>query len=165
MLDITTLAAWGEFIGGIAVVVSLIYLASQIRYSREQMSQNSKLIAAQTTAATSQVRLMTYALIVQDPEVARIWWDGLDDRDSLSEADRRRFDPLYTMAFHSDGQQFQFQRDGVGSPAQWELVEAGLRRAAQRPGVRQWFDDWRATQGKEFCEYFDGLIRESEASK
>ena len=27
-MDITTLAAWGEFIGGIAVVVSLIYLAS-----------------------------------------------------------------------------------------------------------------------------------------
>ena len=28
-MDITTLAAWGEFLGGIAVVVSLIYLASQ----------------------------------------------------------------------------------------------------------------------------------------
>jgi hypothetical protein len=30
-MDITTLAAWGEFLGGIAVVVSLIYLAGQIR--------------------------------------------------------------------------------------------------------------------------------------
>jgi hypothetical protein len=30
-MDITSLAAWGEFLGGIAVVVSLIYLASQIR--------------------------------------------------------------------------------------------------------------------------------------
>ncbi len=30
-MDITTLAAWGEFLGGIAVVVSLVYLASQIR--------------------------------------------------------------------------------------------------------------------------------------
>ena len=39
MLDITTLAAWGEFLGGIAVVASLIYLASQIR-------QNSKLLRA-----------------------------------------------------------------------------------------------------------------------
>ena len=36
MLNITTLAAWGEFVGGIAVVISLVYLASQIR-------QNSKL--------------------------------------------------------------------------------------------------------------------------
>ena len=39
MPDITTLAAWGEFIGSIAVVVSLIYLAGQIR-------QNSKLLRA-----------------------------------------------------------------------------------------------------------------------
>ena len=37
IMDITTLAAWGELLGGIAVVVSLIYLASQIR-------QNSQLL-------------------------------------------------------------------------------------------------------------------------
>jgi len=36
-MDITTLAAWREYLGGIAVVVSLIYLASQIR-------KNSKLL-------------------------------------------------------------------------------------------------------------------------
>ena len=41
-MDINTLAAWGEFLGGIAVVVSLIYLASQIR-------QNSKLLQVSTT--------------------------------------------------------------------------------------------------------------------
>ena len=163
-MDITTLAAWGEFLGGIAVVASLIYLAFQVRQSREQMSQNAKLISAQTTAATSQVRLMTYSLLVQDPEVARIFWDGLEDRDSLSEADRRRFDPLFTMQFHSDAQQFQFQRDGIGSPVQWDIVEASLRRSAQQPGVQQWLRDWRGSQSKEFCEYFDGLIREGEAA-
>jgi hypothetical protein len=31
MLDITTLAVWAEFSGGVAVVVSQIYLAGQIR--------------------------------------------------------------------------------------------------------------------------------------
>ena len=163
-MDITTLAAWGEFLGGIAVVVSLIYLAFQVRQSRDQMIQNSRLISAQTTAATSQVRLMTYSLIVQDPEVARIWWDGLEDRDSLSDADRRRFDPLFTMQFHSDAQQFQFHRDGIGSPVQWDIVEAGLRRSAQSSGVQQWLRDWRGSQSKEFCDYFDGLIREREAA-
>ena len=30
-MDITTLAAWGEFLGGIGVIVSLFYLAAQIR--------------------------------------------------------------------------------------------------------------------------------------
>ncbi len=36
MLDINTLAAWGEFIGGIAVVVSLIYLARRIPAPTEE---------------------------------------------------------------------------------------------------------------------------------
>ncbi len=40
-MDITTLAAWGEFIGGIAVVVSLVYLASQIRHSRDRPLSHS----------------------------------------------------------------------------------------------------------------------------
>ena len=48
-MDITTLAAWGEFLGGIAVVVSLVYLASQIR-------QNSRLL----DAAAEDSRIQTY---------------------------------------------------------------------------------------------------------
>ncbi len=56
MFDITTLAAWGEFIGGIAVVVSLIYLAGQVR-------QNSKLVRASTTAATNQTQAAQNALV------------------------------------------------------------------------------------------------------
>ncbi len=40
-MEITTLAAWGEFLGGVGVIASLIYLASQIR-------QNSKLLRAST---------------------------------------------------------------------------------------------------------------------
>ena len=87
----TTLAAWGEFLGGIAVVVSLIYLASQIR-------QNSNLLRASTASATSQIEYQQNALMVQDEEVARIFWEGLADRASLSEKDRRR---LCTSAKHS----------------------------------------------------------------
>ena len=44
-MDITTLAAWGEFLGGIAVVVSLVYLATQIR-------QNSRLLTAFAASTT-----------------------------------------------------------------------------------------------------------------
>ena len=60
-MDITTLAVWGEFIGGIAVVVSLICLASQIR-------QNSKLLKASTASVTYQSQNAQANLTVQDPE-------------------------------------------------------------------------------------------------
>ena len=89
-MDITTLAAWGEFLGGIAVVVSLIYLAGQIR-------QNSRLVRASTATVTLEGINAPSMLMVQDPEVARIWFAGLADRSSLSELDLKRFDPLIAM--------------------------------------------------------------------
>ena len=66
MLDITILAAWGEFLGGIGVIASLIYLASQIR-------QNSRLLRASTTSATTKTRFSWMALTVQDPELTRLY--------------------------------------------------------------------------------------------
>jgi len=68
-MDITTLAAWGEFLGGIAVVVSLVYLASQIR-------QNSKLLRASTATVSGDTASRITSLMVQDPEVGRIFWES-----------------------------------------------------------------------------------------
>jgi hypothetical protein len=102
------MAAWGEFIGGIAVVVSLVYLASQIR-------QNSRLLRASTTASTSQLMLSQNDAIIQDADVARLCFEGMADSNSLSEADRRRFDMLIHNQLPVTAQQYEFVHDGVGS--------------------------------------------------
>jgi len=48
-MDITTLAAWGEFLGGIAVVVSSTALA-------EKNGQNSGLVRTSNSSAAAQSR-------------------------------------------------------------------------------------------------------------
>jgi hypothetical protein len=130
MLDINTLAAWGEFIGGVAVVVSLIYLASQIR-------QNSKLLRASTASATIAAFNDASGLMAQDSEFARIFWDGMLDRSSLAEADRRRFDPLAAMLFNQWNQEHQFFGDGIIGPAVWEHRTRAIRRLLRQPGITQ----------------------------
>jgi len=45
------LGAFAELLAAIGVIVSLVYLASQIRFSREQMVQNTKAIEAQVSWA------------------------------------------------------------------------------------------------------------------
>lgn len=77
-MDITTLAAWGEFLGGIAVVVSLIYLASQIRQNSRLLNASSASTQAQSTSAFS-------SLVAQDPEVARIFLEGGADRETIAQ--------------------------------------------------------------------------------
>ena len=158
MLDITTLAAWGEFIGGIAVVVSLIYLASQIR-------QNSKLLRASTASPSISAINDQGTLVAQDPEMTRIYWDGLADRSSLSEADRRRFDVVINMSLTSFNQEYQFAADGVIGAAAWSTRVRGYRWFFRYPGLRHWWSERRDLFGDEFAEFVDGLIREAEAAE
>jgi hypothetical protein len=126
-MDITTLAAWGEFLGGIAVVVSLIYLAGQIR-------QNSRLLKASAAGVTWQSSNAQASLTVQDPELARIYWAGIADRESLSEQDRQRFDPLVGLTMTGTQQQLRLARDGrPGNP----LEHAAARHPAVVADVQQ----------------------------
>ena len=90
MLDITTLAAWSDFIAGIAVVVSLLYLAGQIR-------QNSRQMQIATTVSLGESDLEFSKLMIDDPELGPIFRNGMADRDSLSEIERERFDALINM--------------------------------------------------------------------
>jgi hypothetical protein len=158
MLDITTLAAWGEFIGGIAVVVSLIYLAGQIR-------QNSRLLRTSTASATTEGFTVVSRMIAQDPEVARVFWAGLEGRESLSDLDRRRFDALFALNVNAWNQGRDFAKDDVISPAAWENAERMHRWFFAQPGARQWWADWCFGYGDEVRDYVDGLIREGEAAE
>ncbi len=158
-MDITTLAAWGEFLGGIAVVVSLVYLASQIR-------QNSKLLRASTASVTYDAQNLTSSLIMQDSELARIFWAGMTDRNALSEADRQRFDPLIGITMTGFQQLYRLRRDGVVGDEQWKDMEQGLRWSLQQPGHQQWWREWsEKTYRGEYRDFVDGMIREGEAAE
>jgi hypothetical protein len=158
MLDITILAAWGEFLGGIAVVVSLVYLASQIR-------QNSKLLRASTASATLASDAGFASLVVQDSEVARIFREGLADRSSLSEDDMQRFNLLLSMAFSGWNQEYQFTADGVIGRPVWENRMLTMRRVLPLPGYRQWWTENGDLYPEDFRELVEGLIREGEAAE
>jgi hypothetical protein len=155
-MDITTLAAWGECVGGIAVVVSLVYLASQIR-------QNSKLLRT-STSSTSTAQNEASALIVQDPEVARIYDAGLADRSSLSELDGRRFDTMMGMWVSGWNQEFQFFIDGAMSPSVWESRKRVMLMLFQQSGMRTWWSQYREIYDDAFAESVEGLIREGKAA-
>jgi hypothetical protein len=158
MLDITTLAAWGEFIGGIAVVVSLVYLASQIR-------QNSRLVRASSASTQSEANTSFSALVVQDPDVARLLLEGGADRESLSEIDRRRFDSMMAMTFEGLNNQFEFIEDGLVGPRVSERAQLIIPRIFQQLGVQSYWRDWREVHSRGFREFVDDLIREGEAAK
>ena len=156
-MDIITLAAWGEFIGGIAVVVSLVYLASQIR-------QNSKLLEAAAEDSRLQSINSISAMLAGDSEIARIYWDGVEDREVLSKADQRRFDPILFMTYNAFVQQWQYKRRGQSTGMSWDQQLLTMRLLHQQVGVAQWWSEYRGSYIPVFREFVVGVIREGEAA-
>jgi hypothetical protein len=156
-MDITTLAAWGEFLGGIAVVVSLIYLASQIR-------QNSKLLQVSASVAQGESEITQYKLGVDDPELVHIIERGCVDRDSLSDSDRRRFESVLGMVTAVFQRNYFMAQDGALKQAIWQGEKRGNIEMLRQPGSRGWWNESKSRFSDEFGEFLDGLIREGEAA-
>jgi hypothetical protein len=104
------------------------------------------------------------SLVVQDPEIARIFLEGGADRESLPEIDRRRFDSLMGITVESLLQRFEFVEDGIASARARERLQLIIPRIFQQPGARSYWRDWRSVHSGDFRDYVDGLIREGEAA-
>ena len=84
----------GDFLGGIGVVVTLLYLAKQIRQNTRQLkldADSAKTIAFEGTNSDISRWIQE---IVSSRDVAELWVRGLNDIDQLDETDRLRFNYL-----------------------------------------------------------------------
>jgi hypothetical protein len=77
-------SAVAEWTGVILVVVSLGYLAVQIR-------QNTRTVRASTELDTGRQWSEFHARIAHSPDMADIWDKGLTDAENLTEHEKRRF--------------------------------------------------------------------------
>lgn len=66
------LGAVAELLAAIGVIVSLVYLASQIRFSREQMAQNTKAIEAQVSWAHWNAIYSLYHARAEKPDLMEL---------------------------------------------------------------------------------------------
>jgi hypothetical protein len=136
-MTITELGALGEFIGSIAVIATLIYLAVQIRQNTSGMKAN----AYQMWVSSN---LHLNGLIAQQ---GRPWREGIADSANLDEESEMGFGIVNHSAFQMMQSIDYLYRMGVIDEALWK---AEISRAAghlnSNPGVRQWWDAGGRTQ-------------------
>ena len=92
-MNLNDLANLGQIIGAVAVVISLFYVASQIR-------QNTNAVRSSTAQTVHEHFAKWYHLVAADDDLSRIVANGLRDYVSLSEQERVRFIATF-MAFLS----------------------------------------------------------------
>jgi hypothetical protein len=150
-MNIQDLGSLGEFIGAVAVVVSLVYLAIQIR-------QNTR--ALRGTFHDSHVnRMQAWQMAVaSDPDLVSIWQRAARG-DALTEAERERLSFLRNYFLIGTESVFhQFARGNI-DPEVWEAHRARVRRALMQPEFRQWFrDGQRFTFTESFEAFFEAEI-------
>ncbi|HEU0207687.1 MAG TPA: hypothetical protein VFQ78_01780, partial [Candidatus Udaeobacter sp.] len=95
-MSLNDLANIGQVIGAIAVVISLIYVALQIR-------QNTNAVRAATAQSVHEHFASWYHLLASDESLSQVVIDGLKDYGALSEKDKARFVATF-MAFLSYSQ-------------------------------------------------------------
>ena len=84
MLNWDAIGAVGEILGAVGVIVTLGYLAHQIR-------QNTNATRSQSVQSLAESGATMNAMIVEKPDVAQMFLTGMSDYRSLSTEDRLRF--------------------------------------------------------------------------
>jgi hypothetical protein len=130
-MPLSDLAALGSFVSGVAVLISLIYLAVQVR----QAERNQRAIVQQARISRSSDQLFRLA----DPPIAKAWLKGMGATQELTEEEYFQCVLVFTAMVRSV-EDVYFQHDlGLLDASSLENQLGPLRNVLRgRGGVALW---------------------------
>ena len=157
-MTIQDYAAIGEIVGGIAVIVTLLYLAAQIR-------QTNKAILSSSFHEISNSYIHVNGWITSDESLARIFRIGLEKPEDLTEDEFVRFSVLLLSLFRVI-ETIYFQREvGTVDPRLWAGEIRTTNEILSSPGGRKWWATNPFGFTAEFREYVDREISRHESER
>lgn len=127
------IGAIGEIAGAIGVIVTLIYLAIQLR-------QNTK--ASQITAVQNSMENSARfsELISTDTELGRTFWRGLSNPEDLNADDMRRFVSILNVFMRRESVAYYLYREGTMPEKLWASRVTSLTGALNQPGLKVYLE-------------------------
>ncbi len=130
-MDIMELGAIGELVGGLAVIGSLIFVGLQVR---------------QNTASFDTARYETIttgfndidATVVNDPDLAHLFNQGLADPDSLNPQQEARVAFVLRMFHNQYYKIFRLHRTGVLPKGEWSIYARQCAQLFGSPGGQRY---------------------------
>jgi len=132
------IGAVGEVLGAVGVIVTLAYLALQIRQNSEHIEQNVRSQRLSASAALHHDLTEIRLSFLTDPELLRIFAQGRSDPNTLSPDERTRFMVTCTLLFEQLAFAFDRREEGI---ADWSSFHHYLRDYARSPGVQLWWKE------------------------
>jgi hypothetical protein len=138
----------GEFIGAIAVVVSLVYLAVQIR-------QNTKTVRTSTYQAVLNSNIQAQNPILYNPHVDRVYQLGRRDPSQLTAEEWPLFTMIIAQLLINYEATYLQHEHGVVDSDYWRGRQSVLKRFVAQPGVRA---VWEKRAGEAYVSGFRALV-------
>jgi len=151
------IGAIAELLGAIGVIASLVYLATQIRQSREQMGQNTRAMRAATFQQFDQTLSYAFSNLLNAPGASRVLRRGGVDYSQLDEDERWLFGAWISGVLMRVDNGYYQHRTGMLDEAGWQMLLRILRGYAQMPGVVQM---WREQPNRFLSPEFTALVEE-----
>jgi hypothetical protein len=145
------IGAISEALGSVAVIVSVGYLAIQVR----KQTLEARLTATRELAVQFQDALRS---VTEDGRFAAIWLRGVQDYDGLPSVDRIRLTLSFQRVCRIMEQQYLHTRRGNVDPAFFESIDLAFREFLTFPGVQRWWELSREHFGAEFRRRVDALM-------
>ena len=150
------ISAVGEVVGSIAVVVTLVYLAVQIRQNTESLRMTAELDVSQQTAEFA-------ARVRAQPDIVRIRDLVADDPTRLTDNEIAQFRWVLVELFCLyEGQYHVFQKGHI-SESSWSAKANMLRGLLASRIVFEWWRERMCPLSDEFFNYIDNSLDTNES--
>jgi len=149
------LGAIGEIVGAIAVVITLLYLASQAK-------SNTLAINRAAIQATLMGRGESTRFLASDPAISELMWRGADHPESLEPEEWLRFFLICGSIVRPIELAYLDYAAGLMDDDLWAGQEQTVIFWFSKPGVKHWLEQYGQTLYPEFRDYTHTLIRKIE---
>ena len=165
-MDWEAIGAIGELVGATGVLLTLIYLAVQVRQNSVQLAENSR------TAELASLDMLVAAFsrqrqMMATEEASGFYEQGLDSYNDLNPADQRRFRaiaeeyifPLVTLVERTRSNEGWLGFEGFGP-----IINGTLIHDLKRPGGQQYWEQRKEIFPPEFVTAVDNLLNASDSA-
>jgi hypothetical protein len=149
------ISAVGQMLGAVGVIISIIYLAAQIR------NQNKESRRAAMNVLTTHWSDLNRTL-VENPDFATLWLRALQSFDQLDGASKLRFGAHLGRFLRFADRLYLAVLDGTLDRRLWRGYERTLADTVAYPGFQTWWATRKHWHTDEFCALIDRHIQTCE---
>ena len=152
------IGAIAELLAATGVILSLVYLAKQIRSSSDIVEQNTIATLSSSESSSMAQSLEIMRLQIESPALSELARKGHRQITQLEPTEKHQYSLLLTAIFETHQTYFIQHARGSAGPEIWDYYTRVFDQLMSLPGVMGWWQHHQATFDPSFRTYINSKI-------